>query len=301
MRWFFLFPLLLCAEPFPIQFSISESKIVKAIPQKDRDFAFIIPGDLKTYVFQDEKDYYRDYQRSYFAVTREKGGWDCMRHYEILANGCIPYFLNLKKCPPKIMTRLPKKLILKAMHLPGVSYLHIDHRRFDPKKYRHILRQLLDYTRTVLSSRNMAQSILDTMRYTGTGKILYLSKDLGPDYLRCCALIGLKELLKDRVIDVPKIDHIYESYALDEHLLYGKGFSYTRIVEDIPVDRDNIEERIRNKEFDLIIYGSVHRGCPFEDLVRDVYPPTQVVYLCGEDKHSCEFKHYPNLFLREYD
>lgn len=38
----------------------------------------------------DEHRYYDDYSRSYFAVTRRKGGWDCMRHYEILAAGTHP-------------------------------------------------------------------------------------------------------------------------------------------------------------------------------------------------------------------
>ena len=296
----YLVPILLFASPFSIQFSISDSKMVQSIPPKDKDFAFIIPGDLSTYVYQLEEDYYKDYQRSYFAVTRAKGGWDCLRHYEILANGCIPYFIDLKKCPPKTMAFLPKKLILEAMHLPGVSYLHIDHRRFDKKKYHRILQQLLNYTRTILTAKNAAKTILDTVHYSGSGKILYLSNDVGPDYLRCCTLIGFKELLGDRVVDVPKIEHIYTSYPFDEHLLYGHGFTYTKVAPDLPVDRENIEERIRNKEFDLILYGSVHRGCPFHNLVRQQYPAEQILYLCGEDNHKCEYTHYPNLFLREH-
>src|SRR5229473_172617 len=88
------------AVPFPIQFSISETKIVPSIPQKHKDFAFILPGEPQTYIYNKESDYYSDYQQSYFAVTCAKSGWDCMRHYEILANGCIPYFINLEKCPP---------------------------------------------------------------------------------------------------------------------------------------------------------------------------------------------------------
>ena len=42
-----------------------------------------------------ESDYYKDYQRSYFAITCKKGGWDCLRHYEILANAVSPTFLIL--------------------------------------------------------------------------------------------------------------------------------------------------------------------------------------------------------------
>ena len=57
----------------------------------------------------------------------------------------------------------------------------------------------------------------------------------------------------------------------------------------------------RNKEFDLIIYGSIHRGLPFVDIVRQSYEPEKVVYICGEDCHRCEYMHLPNLFLREFN
>lgn len=286
---------------FSIQFSIPEEKIVSAIPVKDKDFAFIVPGNLSTYVYEDESDYYRDYQRSYYALTMKKGGWDCLRHYEILAAGCIPYFLHLEECPPNIMALLPKDLILEAMHLDGVSYPTIDHSKFNLAKYYDILNRLIEHTRKTLTTRKMAEYLLKTAGYEGIGKILYLTQETDPDYLRCVMLIGLKQVLGEMLVDVPKIDHIYKSYPRNTKELYGKGFSYTRIVDDIPVNRTQIEERIRQKEFDLIIYGSVHRGTPYEHLVKTFYPPSKIFYLCGEDAHRCQFRHFENLFLREHD
>lgn len=44
-------------KPYPLGFSISETKIVMDIPPKDKDFAFIIPGDLRTYIYSSERDY----------------------------------------------------------------------------------------------------------------------------------------------------------------------------------------------------------------------------------------------------
>ena len=224
-----------------------------------------------------------------------------MRHYEILANGCIPYFLDLDKCDDDTMTLLPKALIKEAMQLPGVSYLNIDHSKFDPAKYYAILNQLLEYTRKHLTTKNMAAHLLDTIHYSGKGKILYLSNNPDPDYMRCVTLVGLKELLPGRVIDVPKIEHTYKSYPHDIRNLYGKGFSYTKIVDDQPIDRENIEQRIRNREFDLIIYGSVHRGLNYHNLVRAMYSPNKIIYLCGEDKHKCPYTRWNNLFLREFE
>lgn len=288
-------------EPHPLQFSIPECKIIKNAPKKELDFAPLIPGQLETYIYQEEEPYYYDYQRSYYALTCKKAGWDCMRHYEILANGCIPYFIGLENCDDNTMHFLPRKLIFKAMNLDGVSYMKIDHAKFDKGQYLEILDELLSYTRQYLTTRAMATYLLRKIGYGGNGKILYLSQDLNPDYLRCLTLIGLKELLSDRVVDIPKIHHIYQTYPGPVQHLYGKGMSYTRIIEDIPIDRENIEERIKNREFDLIIYGSVHRGMPFYDLVKQTYESERIAYICGEDYHRCCFVHLQNFFLREFE
>jgi hypothetical protein len=293
------------AEPYPISFSIPEKKIVKDIPIKTRDFAHIIPGNISTYIYSNEDDYYKGYQSSYFAVTTKKGGWDCLRHYEILANGCIPYFVNIEKCNPKTMVHLPKDLIIEAMNLEGVSYLSIDHAKFDKKKYNEILKKIIEHAKNHLTTKNMARYLLEQINYKGRGNILFLSYDVAPDYLRCLTLIGLKELFPYTVVDFPKIEHIYTNYPKKSHLLYGKGFSYTKIIEDHIIDRNNIEKRIKNKEFDLIIYGSVHRGILFHELVTATYESENIVYLCGEDfdysDSPCIYKSFNNLFLREFD
>lgn len=298
----FVFIARLCqAVVHPIQFSIPEIKIVSEIPFKDQDFSPLIPGKISTYIYTEEEDYYENYQRSYFAFTWKKGGWDCLRHYEILASGCIPYFVDLENCNPNTMVLLPKDLILEAMHLDGVYYGDIDHERFDKVRYYEILGELLEYTKTHLTTKSMAQYVLDTVHYEGTGKILYLTADLCPDNLRCCTLIGFKQLLQDRIVDYPKINHIYKSYPGDVKALYSKGFTYTKIVDDLPIDRDSIEERIRQKEFDLIIYGSAHRGLQFHDLIQQVYEPEKIIYFCGEDAHTCPYGDRACLFLREFD
>ena len=49
------------------------------------------------------------YSNSIFAITNKKLGWDCLRHYEILMNGCIPLFFNIQDCPKSILKTLPKQ------------------------------------------------------------------------------------------------------------------------------------------------------------------------------------------------
>ena len=101
----------------PITFSISFDKIIKTIPLKTKLLSNLIPGKLETYIYNNETDYYEEYRKSYFATTTKKGGRDCMRHYEILANGCIPYFPNIENCPINTMALLPKNLILEGNNL----------------------------------------------------------------------------------------------------------------------------------------------------------------------------------------
>lgn len=299
----FGFSFLAVAQPHPISFAIPSNKIVQTIPLKDKDFATLIPGDLSTYVFNDEADYYRDYQRSYFAFTWKKGGWDCMRHYEILASGCIPYFVDLEHCPAGTMANLPKELILEAMRLPGVSYGEIDHTLFDRVRYYEILEQLLAYTREHLTTEALARYVLDKVDYKGTGKILVLfNYNPLPDYLQECLIIGLKKILGERVVDFPKRDYLYDSCCSDNvKRLYGKGFTYTRNLEDLTIDRENIVEAIKNREFDLVIFPRLHYDLLYHDIVVQHYEPEKIVYACGQDAHSCPYGNLQNFFLREYD
>lgn len=51
------------------------------------------------HVFTSEHDYYHNLQQAKFGITTKRGGWDCLRHYEIAANGAVVCFRNLDKKP----------------------------------------------------------------------------------------------------------------------------------------------------------------------------------------------------------
>lgn len=51
------------------------------------------------YTWDQEKEYYEDMQRSWFGLTCQKGGWDCLRHYEIMAAGSLLLFREYDKKP----------------------------------------------------------------------------------------------------------------------------------------------------------------------------------------------------------
>ena len=97
----------------PISFAVPKEKILKSINEKPINLlAPLIPGRLNTYIYDDEKTYYNMYANSIFGITNKKLGWDTLRHYEILMNGCIPLFLNIEDCPKLTLTTLPKDRLL---------------------------------------------------------------------------------------------------------------------------------------------------------------------------------------------
>jgi hypothetical protein len=136
----------------PISFAIPESQFIDHIPTKEKIFGHVVPGYADTYIFEDEKSYYEDYAKSYYGRTCKKMGWDCLRHYEILANRSIPYFTDLKDCPPYIMTSLPKSLILETNKYAMKGKIH--------PQYDQICEYLFDFSKKNLTTKKLAQLFL---------------------------------------------------------------------------------------------------------------------------------------------
>jgi hypothetical protein len=110
-------------DALPIGFSMPKEIFTNKVV-KEKEMAIITPGE-NWYRFENEADYYKDYQISYLGKTWKKSGWDCARHYEIIANYCMPSFsnpmstYNLESCPPRIMIHLPKNLIMEYANRNG--------------------------------------------------------------------------------------------------------------------------------------------------------------------------------------
>ena len=98
----------------PDEMILSKEEHLKILQNKTIDIAPLIPGQKNTYLSgsHQEKEYNEMYRQSKYAYTCRKGGWDCMRHYEILANGCIPIFENIQHCPKECLIYYPKQLLI---------------------------------------------------------------------------------------------------------------------------------------------------------------------------------------------
>lgn len=125
---------------YPISFAIPTCK-VDFNREKIKDFSYITPQDRRTYIYHNEKDYYNDYREARFGVTTKKAGWDCMRHYEIMTNGCIPYFPDINSCPPPTMTHFPKEICKSVLQdvQSGMTHTEIYDKHIE-SLYQHFIK-----------------------------------------------------------------------------------------------------------------------------------------------------------------
>ncbi len=99
----------------PISFSIPQEKITLIdSSKKEKDFpVYIVDSEVseniqdsffgslgaEQYSFTKEEDYYNDLKKSRYGITTKRAGWDCLRHYELAANGCVLCFRDLHLKP----------------------------------------------------------------------------------------------------------------------------------------------------------------------------------------------------------
>ena len=160
--------------------------------------------------------------------------------------------------------------------------------------------------RNRLTTAKMAEYILAASSHTSVKNILFLSGCVEADYLRCVTLHGFKQNLGKNCHDYPKVPHIYMDKTIDYKKIYGRGFSFTNLLNEDLHDNDSdktVKEDIVNHKYDIIIYGSYHRGMPLYDLVIQHYKREDIILICGEDIHRCNYMVHINnghhVYVRE--
>lgn len=120
-------------------------------------------------------------------------------------------------------------------------------------------------------------------------KFLFISDHTYPDYMSDVIFHGGRSLLGENFIDAKRIDFMYDDYNMHEYF-YGKGFTlYKKLNSNLNIDRDKIEEKIKNKYFKAIIYGSCFRKLNYLDIVKKVYDKKEIIFIDGEDQdYLCE-------------
>ena len=283
----------------------------------------LIPGDTSNYLFGagEESEYYNMYRQSMFALTSKKGGWDCLRHYEILAAGCIPIFENLDACPFDTMVSFPKELLREA-YCSLLPWRNTDEQR---EAYPRFASQLFEEAKTACSaSANATQFLCDMSHLGSCPRILMLVGHPGINYTRELNWIGIKRLVGTAAVEYPPLDFLYDDFPesrLGE--LYGNGFTYSRRLSSqlrTILTEDELVESIKQKKWDMIIYGKVGPdettvgsipNLPYWEHVFKRYSRDEIVFWYGGDgmqdltyanrysDHLVRNSQYAHCFVRE--
>lgn len=294
---------------FFIQYSVSDKRVrePRGNEQKTRHFSYIVPGKT-SYTFETDESYLDHYATCFFALTSKKAGWDSMRTLEIIASGCVPYFVDLADCPPTCLMHLPKDLLAQVPALPGmpspmsvercqetgnVECLEFDTIVFRFDLYTKLLNDLHDWLKQNLTTRVSANRFLNTCQNLvlppssdPIERILVFSEILWPsagEYLRDSLLIGLmQEKGSNSVKEVTVLQHpsflFCDSDISEYPFLYGKGFGYAH---QLPPASDTIYVRrtasaitdlLSQFYYDLVV---VHITCnqPIPQWIIDMTQP----------------------------
>ncbi|MEB2785132.1 hypothetical protein [Algoriphagus persicinus] len=283
---------------FPLGYCIPDELILDEVPEKTSLWAEVVPGLRETYRFSNEQDYYAMYADAQFAYTWKKGGWDCLRHYEILANGAIPVFPDLTSCPKDTLSHLPKELIIQANKelLPWKD--NSDYQSI----YTKYAADILKHFKANASCSAVANNFLKNLGAKANQKILFLNCDANINYSRELLFIGLSRVLeseKGLCFAYPKLDYLYKDFPVDKAKhCYGRGFGYTRRLttsaelEAIPATDDAVENSIKRGHWDFIIYGKMGSDegvlgtaptCPFWKTVSEIYSKERIAFVYGGD------------------
>jgi hypothetical protein len=249
------------------------------------------------YSYEDQDSYYAMYRRACFAVTHKKVHVAAEEEYS------------------QSLRMLGELRIHFAQHVAGHGRRRqpLAHPRERAEHQRAVSLQVerLKAPSRVEQLQGLAVQVLGLVRHDRVGdpwetveeRQAAARQDLeraharpaAPDYQRCTLLHGLKALLGPACVDYPRLVHMYADYPSDPESmakLYGRGMSYARLLgPEHESLREDIESRIRAREFDLVVYGSVHRGLPLHEVVASSYEPGRIVYVCGEEASLSGFAH----------
>lgn len=280
-------------------------RTVKKVRDRKILISPLIPGRPDTYIYGTEDDYNVMLENSVFAYTWKKGGWDCYRHVEIIARGCIPLIPTIDVFPENSLAFHDKELYKEIWHICR-PYIQ------KPKE----LQAIVDVHGQDWQNRCRAQWITTEKLFTeiltkfeDVRRIFWIDDALNDmyDYMSACVLIGLLDYTKGTEANfdlyicskVPQVLMLEDQSKLTQPQIgHGKGFNYAKYfagdkVKGIKIKADTFKFS-ELTHTDLVIYGSFTRSKKmFPEIAR--HTNAQIACVVGEDT----FQHLsPEVFKR---
>ena len=309
---------------YPIIFGLPAENLVSCPTVKLRDFAQVVAGREETYTFKasDEAEYIHSYRIARFAYTRKKAGWDCARHWEIIAAGSVPFFDDIDNCPQHTLAHLPRSLTSMARRFPSTSFdritgqLTVDHSSLDEGRYRLLQQQFLHLARNRPTTEALVHYMLAQVNRTADSvqSAVLLScwddRRRETDYMDALLTHGWVKVLGERVLvpapslslyqwTDPSVTVPYTEDAMKRFIdgvPYGKGFFYGRRLYDqrekmdesrlhygSTAGQEELQTALRERRFDLVVYTCLHLARPFMDVVVQHYAQHEILAVDGRD------------------
>lgn len=215
---------------------------------RDRLISNLWPGD--SYSFDFENEYLQQYEKSHYAFSPRKGGWDTMRTTEIVFSGGIPIIPKLRDAHPLTLYGYPKDFLIEVWELAKNGQLPVPL----PEDHRWLLKWALKH----LTSQAQAEFLLRESGFTQPTSEQVLFIDLGlliqPDYVSMGVLVGLHRALGDKLLTLHAPDFLVSRDPSAPEGLYGKGFGYFGELRGSQLSDQHIgslEELIRRAHLEL--------------------------------------------------
>lgn len=114
-------------------------------------------------------------------------------------------------------------------------------------------------------------------------RVIYITTH-GQDNLEDAVFHGLRSLFGQDCVEYPKKERMYSNFAPPPDLhVYGKLFTLWKTLEDIDIDRSLVYERIKRGDYDLLVFGSIHRSFSIFQEFYQYLDPKKTILLDGED------------------
>lgn len=114
-------------------------------------------------------------------------------------------------------------------------------------------------------------------------RVLFLTPPT-PDYLAHGVLHGLRTLLGDGVVGTPKPAHLYAGAPDRAAKEYGRGFTMSRLLPEIEIERPFPQQALDQRNWDLVVVGSPWHAVDVLRRAVRLHPLTPVVVLDGHDR-----------------
>ncbi len=111
--------------------------------------------------------------------------------------------------------------------------------------------------------------------------IIYITSQ-GQDNLEDALLHGFRSLFGEDCIDYPKKESMYRGF-IPTGAAYGGLFTIWRTLDDILLDRKSVPDRVRTGDYDLMVFGSIHRNEEQFKRFKPYLQKDKTILIDGED------------------